>query len=106
VDFIVVAMVARHVLHRRHIDAIQKHRNLTPAKLNRRHTGLDLRQLEDSRFEALIPQHIPISLPLQNLQAITTLPTKDEQMRMEWSLTGHRTGQLGNPVFEKRSIHS
>jgi hypothetical protein len=105
IDVIVGAFIARHPLYSRHIDTIQKHRKLTWTKLNRGLTGTNLRQFEDSNLEPFVPQHVPIAIPLQHLQAIAAPGTEDKKMTMKWILTSNCACLFGKAIEAATHIH-
>jgi hypothetical protein len=58
----------------------QQHRQLTRSQVNRTHAGRNARKLEHGRLQALVPQHITIAVPRQDLQAVAATRSEEEQM--------------------------
>jgi hypothetical protein len=88
------------------IDTIQQHRQLARSQLNRARTRRNVRKLEHARFQALVPQHVAIAVPCQDLQSVAATRSEDEKMTAQRIFADHRLHALRQTITRRTACRS
>lgn len=91
---------ARESLHapqRPQIEAVEQHRQPAHAKLDQRGV-VGAGKAEGPRLEALVPEGEPVTVPVEDLEAVAAARSEDEEVAAGWVLADHGARHLGESI--------